>query len=42
MKAEEKLAKDPDNLELQQQTADLAAELEWILAQNQQSPKIYR
>ena len=37
--AEEKFAKRPDNLKLQQQTAELAAELEWVLAQNQQSPK---
>lgn len=37
--AEVKFAKRPDNLKLQQQTAELAAELEWILAQNQQSPK---
>jgi predicted phosphodiesterase len=36
--AEETLANDPDNLELQVQTADLAAQLEWVLAQNQQSP----
>ena len=37
--AEMKLAKRPDNLKLQQQIAELAAELEWTLAQNQQSPK---
>ncbi len=36
--AEEKLAKRPDSPRLRQQTAELAAELEWILAQNQQSP----
>lgn len=36
--AEEKLEKHPDSPRLQQQTAELAAELEWILAQNQQSP----
>jgi UDP-2,3-diacylglucosamine pyrophosphatase LpxH len=39
MEAELKFAKHTDNLKLQQQTAELAAELEWILAQNQQSPK---
>jgi len=38
-KAEEELAQHPDNLRLQQQTAELAAELEWTLAQNQQSGK---
>ncbi|HSL47166.1 MAG TPA: metallophosphoesterase [Anaerolineales bacterium] len=37
--AELKLAKRPDNLKLQKQIAELAAELEWTLAQNQQSPK---
>jgi hypothetical protein len=37
--AEVEFAKRPDNLKLQQQTAELAAELEWILAQNQQAPK---
>ncbi len=36
-KAEENLVKDPDNPKFQQKIADLAAELEWILAQNQQS-----
>lgn len=36
--AEKGLEKDPGNLKLRQQTADLAAELEWILAQNMQSP----
>ncbi|MGZ9165083.1 MAG: hypothetical protein ACXW4U_07895, partial [Anaerolineales bacterium] len=36
--AEEKLAKHPDSPRLQQQIAELAAELEWILAQNQRSP----
>jgi predicted phosphodiesterase len=35
--AEARLAKDPDNPELQAQTAELAAQLEWVLAQNQQS-----
>ena len=39
-KTEGLLAKDPDNLELQQQVACLAAELEWILAQNRQSAEI--
>ena len=38
-KVEEKLAKYPDNLKLQGQTAELAAELEWTLAHNQQSSK---
>jgi hypothetical protein len=33
------LAEHPDNSKLQQQTAELAAELEWTLAQNRQSPK---
>jgi hypothetical protein len=37
--AELMLAKHPDNLKLQRQIAELAAELEWILAQNLQSPK---
>ena len=37
--AELRLAKRPDNAKLQQQTAELAAELEWTLAQNRQSPK---
>lgn len=37
--AELKLAKRPDNTKLQQQIAELAAELEWTLAQNLQSPK---
>ncbi len=36
--AEEKLANDPDNQKLRGKIADLAAQLEWILAQNQQSP----
>ncbi len=35
---EEQLVQEPDNRELHQKSADLAAELEWILAQNQQSP----
>jgi predicted phosphodiesterase len=34
-KAEEKLANNPDNLDLQRETARLAAELEGVLAQNQ-------
>src|SRR5574341_115960 len=37
--AEEKLAKDPENQKLQAQIAELAAELEWTLVQNRQSPK---
>lgn len=37
--AEEKSAKYPDNRRYREQTAQLAAELEWIMAQNQQSPK---
>jgi UDP-2,3-diacylglucosamine pyrophosphatase LpxH len=37
--AEEKLLKHPGNAKLQQRIAELAAELEWILAQNQLSPK---
>ena len=36
--AEEKLLKYADNAQLQQQVAELAAQLEWSLAQNQQSP----
>jgi predicted phosphodiesterase len=36
-KSEQDLLKAPDDMLLQQQTADLAAELEWVLAQNQQS-----
>jgi len=39
MAAEVKLAKYPHNLKLQQQVAELSAQLEWILAQNQQSSK---
>lgn len=39
MEAETKLAKRPDNSKLQQQVAELCAELEWVLAQNQQSAK---
>jgi hypothetical protein len=35
--AEVKLARDPANQGLQKQTAELGAELEWTLAQNQQS-----
>jgi len=38
-KAQEKFAQHPDNQRLQQQTAELAAELEWTLVQNQQSSK---
>ena len=37
--AEEKLLKHPGNARQQQQVAELAAELEWILAQNQLAPK---
>jgi UDP-2,3-diacylglucosamine pyrophosphatase LpxH len=37
--AEEKLARDPENPRLQAQVAGLAAELEWVLAQNQLSPR---
>jgi hypothetical protein len=37
--AESKLAKRPDNAKLQQQVAELAAELEWTLAQNLQAPE---
>jgi predicted phosphodiesterase len=37
-KAEETLSKDPDNKDTQKQVAGLAAELEWILAQNRQAP----
>ena len=36
--AEENYQKHPDQLRLQQQVAELAAQLEWTLAQNQQSP----
>lgn len=36
--AEEKLLKHPNQIRLQQQVAELAAQLEWTLAQNQQSP----
>ena len=36
--AEEKLLKHTDSVQLQQQIAELSAQLEWILAQNQQSP----
>jgi hypothetical protein len=36
---EAKLAERSDDLKLQQQAAELGAELEWTLAQNQQSPK---
>jgi hypothetical protein len=37
--AELKLARRRNSSKLQQEIAELAAELEWILAQNQQSPK---
>jgi hypothetical protein len=37
--AEARLAKRPKSPRLQKRIAELAAELEWILAQNQQSPK---
>jgi hypothetical protein len=37
--AEARLVSRPKSPRLQQQIAELAAELEWILAQNQQSPK---
>lgn len=36
-KAEKDVTNDPENFELLQKVADLAARLEWILAQNQQS-----
>ena len=36
--AEERLARHPNDLKLQRQTAELAAELEWTLVKNQQSP----
>jgi len=36
--AQEKLAKDSENLDLQKEIAELSAELEWILAQNQATP----
>ena len=36
--AEEKSLKHADDTQLQQQIAELAAQLEWILAQNEQSP----
>jgi len=39
MEVDMKLAKHADNPKLQQQAAELAAELEWILAQNEQSVK---
>jgi UDP-2,3-diacylglucosamine pyrophosphatase LpxH len=35
---EEKLDKEPDNQKLINRVAELAAELEWVLAQNRQSP----
>lgn len=35
---DEKLAKDPGNRKLLERAAELAAELEWILVKNQQSP----
>ncbi|MGE5250987.1 MAG: metallophosphoesterase [Bacteroidota bacterium] len=37
--AEAELTKEPDNVQLQQQTAQLAAELEWTLAQNWVRPE---
>ena len=37
--AEAKLAKRPNDSKLQQLVAELSAELEWILAQNQQAPR---
>lgn len=37
--AEEKLLKYPDNTRLQQEIAELSAELEWVLAQNRLSAK---
>lgn len=37
-KVEESLAQDPSNADLRQLAANLGAELEWVLAQNQQSP----
>lgn len=37
--AEGKSLKHPDNARLQQEVAELAAELEWTLAQNRQSPE---
>ena len=37
--AQDKFTKQPGNARLQQQTAELAAELEWTLAQDQQSAK---
>ncbi len=39
-KAEEKLKKEPDNQDAQKQAAEFAAELEWVLAQNQQAPGV--
>jgi hypothetical protein len=36
--AEEALSKQADNVQLQKQIAELSAQLEWILAQNRQSP----
>ena len=36
--SEAKLSKHPENTQLLQQVAELSAQLEWILAQNQQSP----
>ena len=38
-KAEEEFARHPGNARLQQRVAELAAELEWILAQNQLAPR---
>jgi hypothetical protein len=37
--AEAKLAQDPENMRLQREVAELAAELEWVLAQNRISSK---
>jgi hypothetical protein len=37
--AEEKLLNHPESEKLQRQAAELSAQLEWILAQNQLSPK---
>lgn len=37
-KTEDELQNDPDNLTLKKKSAELAAELEWTLAQNQQPP----
>jgi predicted phosphodiesterase len=37
--AEAKLAQDPENVRLQRDVAELAADLEWVLAQNRISPR---